>query len=250
MINKIIDSIIVKTQLHGMLIFLSTIAVFSYGCAPAILPHEELDRARGQHRIHAVHYPPRLAFSVFTKEGSKGESIGKYFGPVGLIAGAMSDLRAAQTIGESLLREYGIEDPVLLVKVKVTDALARQANFNNIRPVSVAIPNENPVDLKQTLDSGMVIDFKTITWMMQYTAQDPSQYTIAYRAHSRLVRLDDGKVLWEGECSNRPQGLKTASTLEELTANQGSLLKARLQEEADFCADNLFARLEGRETKP
>ena len=220
------------------------------GCTPSKLAPEELVKAQQQPHIHAVHYPPRLEFAVITKAGGRGEAIGKYFGVVGLVTGGMSDLQTAQRIGMALRRDYGIEDPVLRVKTTLAETLARQATLSNIRPVTATMQSDDPSELKRLLGSGLVLDFKTVTWMTQYTAADASRYVSIYRARARLVALSDGKVLWEGECKGQVQDPTKPLTFEELTANQGAALKSHLHDVADRCASDLFTQLMGKDAAP
>ncbi|MBS1116768.1 MAG: exported protein of unknown function [candidate division NC10 bacterium] len=220
------------------------------GCTPSKLAPEELVKAQQQPHIHAVHYPPRLEYAVITKAGGKGEAIGKYFGVVGLVAGGMSDLETAQRIGVALKRDYGIEDPVVRVKTKLAEILALQARLSNIRPVTATMQNDDPSELKRLLGSGLVLDFKTVTWMTHYTAADASRYVSFYRARSRLMNLSDGTVLWEGECKAQAQDPKKPLTFDELTANQGAALKAHLQDVADWCASDLSTQLMGKDAAP
>ena len=218
-------------------------------CAPSVLPTEELISFRQAPKVYAIHNPPRLAFALFPEEGLKGESIGKYFGPVGLISGGMSDLRSAQELGGKLLQEFGIQDPVLRVKSKSIDLLAHE-NLKNVQTFDSLLPDDEPAKLKQTLDSEVVIDFKTITWMLSSYKKNPGHYIDAYRARSRLVQVEDGKVLWEGECHMKQHDLTTAPTMDELTVNQGALLKSIFQDNADACADEIVAQFLGRQLRP
>ena len=58
-------------------------------------------------------------------------------------------MQTAQTIGMALRRDYGIEDPVLRVKTKLAETLARQATLSNIRPVTATMQSEDPSALKR-----------------------------------------------------------------------------------------------------
>ncbi len=236
----------VRLKLIPLLIALTTIMS---SCASRVLSSEDLTRLRQAPKVYAVHNPSRLGFALFPEEGLNGESIGKYFGPVGLIAGGMSDLRSAQTLGERLLQEYSIQDPVLLVKAKSIALLARE-NINNIQAFDSTLPEDNSARLKQAVDSSVIIDFKTITWVLQSLNKNPRHYADAYQARSRLIRVEDGKVLWEGECSIKTHDAATAPTLAQLTSNQGALLKSLFQADADACADEIVAQFLGKPTQP
>lgn len=236
----------VRLKLIPLIIVLTSVIC---SCAPSMLPSEELTRLRQAPKVYAVHNPPRLAFALFPEEGLKGESIGKYFGPVGLIAGGMSDLRAAQALGERLLQEFGIQDPVLLVKAKSIALLAGE-NLNNIQAFDSILPEDDPARLRRTVDSSVIIDFKTIAWALVAQDKNPGHYVDAYRARSRLIRVDDAKVLWEGECSIKTHDAMTAPTLAELTANQGALIKSLFQADADACAGEIVAKFVGKPTRP
>lgn len=233
------------TARFRVIYFLIAVSPVICSCTPSVLPTEELKKISQYPKIHAVHNPPRLAFTFFPEEGFKGEAIGKYFGPMGLFTGAWSDIRSAQALGDKLVQGYGLQDPVLRVKSRSIDLLARE-NFRNIQPYDSQLPEDDLGNLKQKLDSDMVMDFKTITWVLASNPKDPKRYLDSFRARSRLIRVEDGKVLWEGECGFKKHDPKSALTIDEMLDNQGTLLKTLFQEDADACADEIVSQFLGR----
>lgn len=65
-----------------------------------------------------------------------------------------------------------------------------------------------------------------------------------YSALVRLVRLSDSTVIWEAACNDAVADKdKSAPSREALMADEGALLKAKLAEAADRCADELSSWL-------
>jgi len=238
--------------------------LLAQGCSSASLSPADLARLRDERGIHVVHHPPRVTFAFITKEGATERRppampplllapIFLTLEVVAMTAAGMSDLQRAQAVGEWMLREYGIDDPVLRVAAHFVELLTRDAEIRNIRQPSTAAPSDNFGAMRQAVGGGVAIDFKTITWVVFSHHLDPYRYVVVYRAHARLLRLDEDKVLWEADCDlpRKPgdiprQHINSLPTLEELMADRGAALKARFEQEADTCAEYLIGRLTGK----
>jgi len=225
------------------------------GCS-AVLSREDLSHLIAERDIQVVHHPPSVSLAIIVSEGAEAAGSHAFTGPMvfsalGLIGfsqhvhsgGSDRDKDKAQALGERVLREDGIDDPVLRVKSHAVEVLAREAEMDHVRPVATAIPG-----------AGLVLDFTTITWAVFFHNSDPSRYVVAYRARSRLLDLDRNKVVWEAECpvprrmrrARAGLDVKTLPTLEELLADGGAALKARFDQQADACAEDLMGLLRGK----
>ena len=94
-------------------------------------------------------------------------------------------------------------------------------------------------ELRRAFGNRTVIALKTNTWAVWFHKSEPRRYAFAYRVQAKLLRLEDFKVLWKGECPLRSQDATTAPTLEELKANDGALLKAKSKEVAESCSKDV-----------
>ena len=223
------------------------------GCSAAS-SRVDLSHLIAERDIQVVHHPPSVSLAIIASEGAEAIPSHAFTGPMGFSALGLigfnqrihsggSDRDKAQALGERVLREDGIDDPVLRVKSHAVEVLAREAEMDHVRPVATAIP-----------DAGLVLDFTTITWAVFFHNADPSRYVVAYRARSRLLDLDRNKVLWEAECpvprrmrrARAGLDVKTLPTLEALLADGGAALKARFDQQADACAEDLMGLLRGK----
>ncbi|MDQ5849626.1 MAG: hypothetical protein M3544_11770, partial [Pseudomonadota bacterium] len=91
-----------------------------------------------------------------------------------------------------------------------------------------------------TFGSGAVLEVRTRNWGLD-------NYRVKYSAVARLTRLPDAEVLWEAACEDFvvDKG-KPAPAMDALKANEGELLKAKLREGADGCAEQLVGWLVGK----
>jgi hypothetical protein len=241
------------------------VLLLAQGCASTAFSPADLARLQGEREIRIVHHPPRVSLAIITKEGEARSHVvfvGPTFGALGfigfrqMIAGGGSDRDKAQAAGEQILREYGIDDPVLRVQAHAVEVLARDTEISNLRPLSTVVPSETWGAMRQMLGDGVVIDFETITWGIFPHNDDPSRSVVAYRARSRLLNLGENKVLWQAECPvpRRVRGAKSSldvkilPTLEQLLADGGAALKAQLEKQADSCAEDLIGQLTGKPT--
>ena len=226
-------------------------------------PDDRLSLSSQPHII-AIHYPPEEIFRL----RYPGEILG---GPFATLA--------AQYEAARLKRDLRLEDPALGVKDRLVNALRANFNITKVRTVSeyphTIIAFETYMEarragsaldvetsrrmldstLKETFQTGVVLEVQTRRWMLESAR-------VVYSARARLLRVADSAVIWQGICvhvsevhvSDVPAlaerriphptiAEQPASQLmkEELEANDGKLLKAKLREAADGCADKLLS---------
>lgn len=136
----------------------------------------------------------------------------------------------------------GVYDPAVVVSEELGKALAFELGLTNLRPRPGAEPDDRPGALATSLGEGLVLDVKTLRWGM---APDPhlwTRYRVRYVARSRLIRLRDGRTVWQADCDASEREARSGSTLGELTAQDSAVLNDRLREAATRCSRDLTAR--------
>ena len=130
-----------------------------------------------------------------------------------------------------------LEDPVLEVKERVVLAMDAALELKSVRLIQEPLVGDDLDQLNAALGKGLAIDFKTIIWNLDHKK-------LWYVARSRIIRLEDSKILWQGVCdvTNHLSG----SWAEHMAA-EAALLKKRLNEVAESCAQNLEFQLVGNE---
>jgi hypothetical protein len=120
------------------------------------------------------------------------------------------------------------------------NSLESNLKLSNVNAVSVPVRDDDIESLKRDLNSGVVLDVRTVKWGIDNNRA-------RYSARVRLVRLEDSSVLWEATCHDLVSGKAGATrTRAVLTANHGELLKSELGEAADACADQLAGWVIGK----
>lgn len=190
------------------------------GCAGQQVQLGDADR-RGlaSQPVHAVHYPPARIFFV---ESSGYTTAAVLFSPLVVLA------QTAES--RSLASELELEDPVGRVKERLSAALESRTKVNR-----VASPPErsDPETLRKVLGSGLVLEVRTEKWGIDNNRAK-------YAAGVHLLRLSDGATLWQAVCNDSIADKdKPSPTLDELKADRGELLKAKLGQAADACAEQL-----------
>ena len=150
-----------------------------------------------------------------------------FFSPLVVLAQAQES--------KKLQADLRLSDPAPRVKGRLVAMLQRDVGLKNIRTVSDVPKDDNIELLKETFQTGAVLDVRTVKWGIDNNRAK-------YSARVRLVRLADSAVLWEATCDDFiADKAKPSPTMEALTANDGELLKTKLGEVADLCADQLWA---------
>jgi hypothetical protein len=213
-------STIAKTAISA-----STLTLFA-ACAgqQTRLAPGDLRSLSSQPQIHAVHHVPARIFWV--------ESTG--YTAAGVLISPLIVLAQTQE-SRKLQADFGLTDPAARVKGRLVAMLQNDIGLTNIRTVPDA-PKDDTIELlKQTFQTGAVLDVRTTKWGIDNNRAK-------YSARARLVRLADSTILWEATCNEFvADKAKPGPTREALAANDGALLKTKLGEVADLCADQLWA---------
>ncbi len=190
------------------------------GCAgQRIKLNAEDQRAlASQPNVYAVHHHPGVTFVV--------ESTA-----VMLFAPLAAGIMVAE--GMAMQRDLKLADLAPRVKERLVRTLESELKLANVRVVPDIPQNTSVETLKKLFEGGLVLVVQTRNWGID-------NYRAEYSARVRLVRLSDATVLWEAACNDAvPDKGKPAPPREELVANGGELLKAKLALAADQCASEL-----------
>lgn len=218
------------------------ILLLMVGCAPSLIKmeKEEIARLKDQPEIQAVHYPA----PTFTITTAGQIAVASLFGIIGgAIVGA-----SIEAEGKRLTKEYALEDPSVRVKDRFIAALGTGLELRNFRSLNEPLASDDLTELRTKFAGTMLIDFQTTNWAAGYHLPDTSRYRILYAVRARLIRPEESKIVWQGFCSFKGEDAATSPTLDELKANSGALLKEKLKEAADACADQLLAQFSGDRT--
>ena len=205
-------------------VWLLTAVLVLVGCAGQRIKINAEDQRTlaSQPNVYAVHHHPGVTFLA--------ESTA-----VALFAPFAAGVMVAD--GMNMQRELKLADLAPRVKDRLVQSLASDLKLANVRIVSDIPENTSVETLKKLFDAGVVLDVQTRKWGIDNNRAK-------YSALVRLVRLSDAAVLWEAACNEAVADKnKSAPAREALVANSGELLKAKLVEAADQCANELVGWL-------
>jgi hypothetical protein len=193
------------------------------GCAGQHVKLGASERAAlASEAVHVVHLP---AAKMFFVESSGYTAAGVLFSPLVVLA------QAAEA--KSLMDELKLEDPVARVKERLAAALESELRIAKVNRLERAPERSDPESLRKALGTGVVLQVRTENWRIDNNRAK-------YSASAQLVRLSDGVTLWHAVCPDSIADKdKPSPTTEQLKANGGELLKAKLAQAADACADAL-----------
>lgn len=189
------------------------------GCAgQRVKMSEDHRKTLTEQPVHAVHFVAKGGFMV----ESTGYSV----------AGALMPLVAIGQAAEgmSMMSEFELQDPVLRVKERVLGALEQQYRIPNV--IRVAEPLDQLTYNYNAL-SGVVFEVRTTKWGIDNNRAK-------YAAGIRVIRLADRVAIWDAVCDNVVADKdKPSPSSERLRADKGALLKTKLNQAADACAEQL-----------
>ncbi len=195
------------------------------GCAgqQARLTAENRKSLSSQPEVHAVHHSPSR---VFTYESTGYSAASALFTPLLAIAQVYE--------GTGLQRDLRLEDPVQRAQDRLVSKLQAHFNVTNVHVVPDPPKNDQIATLKQVFQKGLVLDIRTMNWGLDNSRA-------MYSARARLLRLEDSTLLWQATCKYVADATLPSPSMASLKANDGELLKTKLLDAADGCADQLSA---------
>lgn len=179
-----------------------------------------------------------------------------YHGPIGPAVQTAGNAVAFQfsmglagwgTPGLQLMEENGIEDPMIGVRERLMQRLASDAGLNNLVVGNSPVPNdETKADqIQSKYGSGLHLQLVPGQWTVIYYMGNWARYHMYYGAQARLVRADDGKVLWSSRCQANQDDGDSAPDMDELMADKAARLKHWTEKAAAQCADQLAEQFIG-----
>jgi len=198
------------------------VTLLAYGCVtPMALDRNELNRLKDEPSIAVVYYRAP-DFIVAIPEASS------------LFGGGYIYMATAKSAGERMIRKYGLQDPTLRVRDVLISALAAEPNVKGFEVAPEPLEDDNLDTIRARFPKRLVLDFKADLWTLQTSEPLSEQRRLFYYVRARLLRTEDGTLISRGYCTYRARPMPEG--WDDLTANGGALLKARLEQAADACA--------------
>lgn len=197
--------------------------VFVVGCAgQSVKLSDEHRRTLTTEKVHAVHVEP----TGFRVESTGYSVAGVLFTPLVAVGASFEGLNLRETLS--------LEDPIVLVQERLLAALEGQYRLPNV--IRVAQPAARFAgDTQYKSLNGVVLEVRTTKWGIDNNRAK-------YAAGARVLRLSDGAMLWDAICDDVTADKdKPSPEIDALRADNGALLKAKLNQAAEACADQLVA---------
>jgi hypothetical protein len=219
------------------------VASLAIGCAPAFIPldKEEMARLKNEPQILVVIYEPsRFAYQNPARPVAPGA------------AGVFNPATGAPLIGMPVdpyapvfLLASALDDPVGAVKDVFVLGLAGRLGATRLVDLQEVLADDGIQGLQKRFGSGVVLDFRTRSWGLLQGATRLFPYQIVYEVRSRLLRLRDGRILWQGHCQY--DGRYARANLDEVAANSVPLLKEKFRDAAGTCGKTLLEQFFDRQ---
>jgi hypothetical protein len=216
---------------------LAAIAVITAACAlagcaaikPVSLPEESQTSYQGQ-PLTVVTYDPHTGYFQMTAGAAM-------FGAIGAIA--------AIAESEKIVGQYNLVTPSIHTAERLTPAVADRLKPSVITPVSYIPEKGKPEQQLAALggNKGLILDVRTLAWTTAYFPFNWTHYRTMYSAVSRLEDGVSGKIIAVAPCKVMTESDKGAPTYDELYADNASLLKAKYNEAAEDCAQQMATAL-------
>jgi hypothetical protein len=144
-----------------------------------------------------------------------------------------------------IVARTGIDAPLDRVRERVVSRLAGPLGHPGVGRVAPAMAAADGVEaLRASARTPLVLDFRTRSWGLGNLrgGGEPKPDDPIYTHHfvrARLVRLSDGRILWQAVCGLRGYPGDEAARLADLLAGGGALLRQKLAAAAEGCSEEL-----------
>ena len=145
------------------------------------------------------------------------------------------------------VKKYTLEDPIIVAKSRVLAVLTTDHGFENIRATHRSVRSNGMYysELKTNSTATAVIGFSTFDWGVR-NPHASSEWEVYYQADMKVTKLQDEQALSMVRCDLK---VRKISTFEQLIENNAALLKEKLNESAEACANDFLDDLLGKQKK-
>jgi hypothetical protein len=180
---------------------------------------------------------------LYTSLGSNGLAVTTY----GTAMAGPGSVYVAIKNGKEWTQEHAIVHPMVAVRDRLLGKLRSELGVYSFKHLDTTldIGEESPEKLKARLGGGMVMDF-TGSYQVIYYLAAASKYHMYFNGRARLVRLDDGKIMWVGNCRTDIEDPDNKPSIDDLSTNKAALLKQWLDRGAAECSKQLTEQFFGR----
>jgi hypothetical protein len=207
-------------------------------------------------QVTIVHYDPE-PFAIYRGERTgRAAALGVLFGAIGgAIEGGM-EASEAKEAGAKFISQSQLTDPTTDLEARFLNAWQKETGVKKLELPQLT--DDDDVGVLQTkYVTGYVLDFQTLGWTILPLPQngfssDPKTYRAVYSARSRLVRLIDKTVVWQGTCEyDKDSSLTPTLNLTHIDGiDQGIVVRNAFNTLAVYCADLLWRQFFGKDAGP
>lgn len=225
-------------------ILLGVFSLVIVACGPSLVkikPEVLSNIKNDQTRITLIHYNEPLLKVFSAGMVARSVAVGVTYNqplrvqkPVKKVAAAMApDANPGNAAGDPTTIQ-----PSSDIKQALHRYLQEKEGLKNLHAVAEAEVDDDIVGLSKSYREGIIVDVKTLGWLLSYCPLSWSKYRLTYVVRSRMIRSSDKKLLWQAEASYVGD-CDTAITLEEAYRNDCEGLKNLLKKAEKDCLDDL-----------
>lgn len=206
-------------------------------------------------QITIVHYDPE-PFAIYRGEHAVRGTVLRMLLPIiGLFIQGGMEHSEAKEAGAKFISLSQLTDPIAALEARFLNAWQKETGVKKLELPQFTADDDVGV-LKTKYATGYVLDFHTLGWFILPPTQNlfsrDENYRAVYVARSRLVRLVDKTVVWQGTCEYDPDSSpRPTLNLTHLDGiDKGIEVRNAFNTLAVHCADLLWRQFFGRDAGP
>lgn len=216
---------------------------------------EMLKDLKPESQIAIVHYDPE-PFAIYRGErAGRGTALRMLLPIIGIFIQGSLEHSEAKEAGAKFISLSQLTDPITALEARFLNAWQKETGVKKLE-LPQFTPDDDVGVLKTKYVTGYVLDFQTLGWFIlpppQNMFSSDKNYRAVYVARSRLVRLDDKTVVWQGTCEYDPDSSpRPTLNLTHLDGiDKGIEVRNAFNALAVHCADFLWRQFFGKDAGP
>ena len=206
-------------------------------------------------QITVVHYDPE-PFAIYRGERAVRGTVLRMLLPIiGLVIQGSMEYSEAKEAGAKFISLSQLTDPITDLEARFLNAWQKETGVRKLELPQFTADDDVGV-LQTKYATGYVLDFHTLGWFIlppiPNLFSSDQNYRAVYVARSRLVRLVDKTVVWQGTCDYDPDTSPrpTLNLTHVDGSDKGIEVRNAFDTLAAHCADVLWRQFFGRNSGP
>ena len=154
-------------------------------------------------------------------------------------------------LGAQVASRYALDDPSVELKTHFIGSISSKLGLGTVEIIPEALSPPTPegeLMLSNKYPDALFFEFQMVKTEFALEGLNLSRYVLVYRGSAALYKYSETRYLWKSLCEGIYENPSQSPTFDDLTVNQGQVLKQMVSEATKACANELVEHFLSVET--